>query len=891
MKRARRLFLPAALAALAGACVVNVDEMDKTDASPLAGSEERLVTLALSVPGPPASRAALDEEAENEVKTVDVLLFKTDDHYFRYRAIGSTPENDGDNAHKTFTVRLPEGTWNIVVLANAREAFTNTAYAHKDLLAPATLAKTDVSRVDVLNGLVLQLADKTSTWPEGTYAGIPMWGYHDGLAIGPDAAAPTANVMLTRSLARVNVTVSDDKGARDVFELDSVLLYNYSRAGRLAPLAVTGGGYGSAWDVSQTKAVAASLPGLSLLADAVTPLEVRGPLGYDVPTGGEYAYKFTNEIYTFEAASGASGTLPVNTCLVIGGKYQGGSAPLYYRVDFIDKDDNYLALLRNHSYNVEIQEVTGEGYPTPWGAYNNTPANIKATVLAWDDAAIENIVFDGKNYLGITPAEFFLRGQARNGNRITISTDVASGWTATVTNSPGEGGTKPAWISNPSGTFTGAGKKDLLTFDVTANGSGVDRVAYIHVAAGRLDFVVKVTQRVASASAVWVTDENNLYDLPELVFETVAGEQPAAQKLLLHWIPQGETVTVSTSPDLSGNGPFKYDTGSDEPGTTLLSITDASGTKLLEILPPALTAGEMVTNPFIERASTVRFTMIHDDVPSVADVSLRHVNYLTTTDASVYPLDGSVCSFTVKSNTAWEISVADPEGILDPASRAALHGLSGGYHPAGEQLSFQLVDDVEELKDGKVATLTFTDPTGHMTPVIATITGVVCGMNGIAATKQIGENRYKTHMYGNKCWMVENSMEGLDGQIAQKYHGTDPTHVNGYYYTYDNAKYACPTGWHIPTAAEADALISMLTSSHASTTGKWWHGTSGKVNNAFAGYRNNSGWVYWESYAAWWKNSDTYEVIMGNTSNAGLSKGVFSPSGPPLTTVRCVQTL
>jgi hypothetical protein len=214
-------FSLAVLALLAGACVVNVEE-----GAPVTDGN-RLVTLALSVPAQPVTRGPSTGE-EDAVHFVDVLLFTDDaNEYFRYRAIGSQPVDKtvGVTDKKKFNVRLPEGTWNVIVLANAREAIANSS--HETLLTPASLAKENntVTRVDVLDSLVEQSGSTGDKWNVG---GIPMWGYYDSFKV--DEAPGTPDVQLTRAIARVNIPVSDEeyngKVATDFFEMSSAYLYN-----------------------------------------------------------------------------------------------------------------------------------------------------------------------------------------------------------------------------------------------------------------------------------------------------------------------------------------------------------------------------------------------------------------------------------------------------------------------------------------------------------------------------------------------------------------------------------------------------------------------------------------------------------------------------------------
>ena len=71
--------------------------------------------------------------------------------------------------------------------------------------------------------------------------------------------------------------------------------------------------------------------------------------------------------------------MATNTCLIIGGSYQGNTTS-YYRVDFVDGGGNFLPLLRNHRYLISIIEVVGDGYSTPEMAFETARSNMQATV-------------------------------------------------------------------------------------------------------------------------------------------------------------------------------------------------------------------------------------------------------------------------------------------------------------------------------------------------------------------------------------------------------------------------------------------------------------------------------------------------------------------------------
>lgn len=179
-----------------------------------------------------------------------------------------------------------------------------------------------------------------------------------------------------------------------------------------------------------------------------------------------------------------------------------------------------------------------------------------------------------------------------------------------------------------------------------------------------------------------------------------------------------------------------------------------------------------------------------------------------------------------------------------------------------------------------------------------------CGKNGIPLTQTIGNNKYKTHRYPTgtagaavECWMVENSMEGTysgkgyglnasGNSIGTIYAGTRGT-VNGYYYTWDNASTACPSGWSLPDDTQWTSLMDTVNTDLSATTAKWWAGPQGAANNAYAGKGGNSGtdWDGWSTTGHWWSTDPSYRMFSGNigmyVSSSYVSLSWFS--------VRCIK--
>jgi len=146
--------------------------------------------------------------------------------------------------------------------------------------------------------------------------------------------------------------------------------------------------------------------------------------------------------------------------------------------------------------------------------------------------------------------------------------------------------------------------------------------------------------------------------------------------------------------------------------------------------------------------------------------------------------------------------------------------------------------------------------------------------------QQIGKNTYKTYDYNGTVWMVQNSMEGTSS--AQMHNG-DPSKVNGYYYTYDQAAGACPAGWHLPTQDEWEALKTWVNANKSHNAAKWWITDAG---SAFAGDRSSNGtWYNWGTGGLWWSAGASYQRYDAST---GGMNGPYTLAGYWFS-VRCVK--
>lgn len=868
-KKINKLLYLLSLLLLAGIQWSCLDDRDDYGSSGSSG--QRTVTFSVRVPGTSApSTYALDAADENEVKTIEVLLFKNG-NYYHIAYSNTITTNPSDSRIKTFSVQIPEGTYDMVILANARKSVA-------DILSGVTI---NDSKNSVVSRLLLTNTGKWNSNPSsGDYIAIPMWGEITSLTV--NASTPANNpVTLLRMLSKIDVALTTTD-ASSKFKLQSVRLYNYNNRGKVAPDA-------SNWSSAQNTVTAPSVP-----SSAQKPVDpAQSPLVY---TGSEITttdISCIGEIYTFESAAGTSAALQGNTCLVIGGIYAGDSQPTYYRVDFANTTGtgagasvSYLALLRNHRYKVNITDIKASGFSNPTDAFNSRPVNITAEIIEWNDADISEIKFDGQFMLGVSKGKFDFAKNAYttsdNVNTVSITTDYKSfdgtvqGWkVSSIVDATGN--TITDWLTTSVSSGNANVSKDMKLL-LTENNSGQERKGYIHISAGRLTYVIEVNQSLTPALDLVLKNISG-EEISELVFASqTAGVVAADQKFTASWVPLDKECSL-TATALADNA-FSFNSGSDTPGQGTFVTTSSAGTgkQTYTITPTPLTQAEIDANPLIEKSSKIDFLVSDGIAFKSKTIYLRQIHYgIKATLNDSYILNGSQQSINIKSNSLWKVrsNIQDTQNLLLSVDMSQ----NGGYNvQSGDTFSFTLRQPVSASDLNASITFTFYDPTGKYADIPVTIHPTGCGMGGVTGSLKIGTRTYLTHKYGTKCWMVENSKEGTAhasyyrGPITGTTSGTAltyyPSTSNGqHYYDYATSS-ACPAGWHLPTAEEATALITYVKAdiTNGGTHGaQWWAGpsvtgiNSNNDNATLTGgafYNGNTTpayyWRYWSEQGFWW---------------------------------------
>lgn len=511
MKQSNRLrkglYALIALIALLGFSGCTWSEDKYTD--PTTGNNvSNKVTITVNIPGmqTPTTRSIEGEKGEAVVKSIDILVFEQGASYGAPDVLvehvqGMDFTYNGNQVKFVAPLSLNSRATNMMLVANATTETEDAVFAAGGI----GMAK----KPDILSQLTYASSNLMGT-PEGwkweaninnfqnpvagmDYTPIPMYG-ESPLPSGGIAFGMNINdIWLTRMLARIDVV----NYAPTDFELLNVYVVNFNTAGYIAP----------AWNIDGEM--------LPILPENMTIPSLSGSsaqLGFNLSM--RYDYELINggnglfgEIYTYEAKAttgveGSSGHTDA-VCLILRGKYLGNT--YYYRVDFTAENPNldplsvdYMPLLRNNRYTVQIVAARGIGYDTPDEAIRSLGImnNLKTELLVVDESQITNIVFNGQSYLG-TGDDVMLTSYVNQKVNVLCSTNYTYGWE--LDNSMGTNGIdytlgEWGWLSAEKDLVGGSVKTaDLILTTLRDNFTSADWEAYVHLKAGRLRHSLKVT--------------------------------------------------------------------------------------------------------------------------------------------------------------------------------------------------------------------------------------------------------------------------------------------------------------------------------------------------------------------------------------------------------------
>lgn len=639
------------------------------------GMNQGIISFSIRMPGEMQHQSdGLGETEENEIKTIEILLFDSEGYTKEPIYCNTITDNELDNRIKTFSVKIPVGVYDIVILANSRSTLASIL----DDIQEGN------SKESVLERLIVTNNTKWNTdVASSTYMPIPLWGEKMAVTIGNQTSLIDP-IDLVRMISKIDVALTTEN-AKNNFKLKSIRLYNYNNKGRITPASGNWNG---------TSVIAPSIP------NGVEKPEnpELNPLIYDNQAITIEDISCLNEIYTFEASAGSSSALQENTCLVIGGIYKDDNSPTYYRIDFAQTTSTsiiYLPLLRNHHYKVNITEVSGSGLTTPEEAFKTLPVNIKAEILDWDEVNISDIVTDGQYLLAVSQGKFLFtkesRTTANEDNILSITTDYPTGWS--IDRIVGTANTNISWLKTNKTTGSTVETTEIRLL-LEENATGYTRSGYIHLNAGRLTYIVEVVQNTKSAISLAIKDVEGQNEIEELIFGISESAPPFPKQFIVQWEPINAPISI-TRETFDGKAHFEFAPSSEKPGLDMTIINNSLGSKTLNITPTKITSEELVEDPFKEKLTKVNFTVNKGAFWITKSLFLRHYIYnLVVNHASSYTYNSAEKhNIYVQSNCDWIISdINDPKGFLDIKTTDNLRvNTTGSYNiTTGKKLTFNI---------------------------------------------------------------------------------------------------------------------------------------------------------------------------------------------------------
>lgn len=753
---------------------------------------ESEVTLKLQVPGKVAgagTRAVTDDE-ENEIDDLYILAFKVDqdngeetlDYYVTAR--NHTQDAAAGVSTWTATLKVKDYQQRFVMIANAQ----GTPGKVNEQIAALAAGSVGHVKADVLAKLTdaLTAAEQTAGFNAAAttdHHPFTMCGQTETRLITGQGDR-NLEVTMRRVVARVQVEFTGQSADENVFTAESVSLYNYNDRARVTP---------DNLDNPQTTDLPTIPQGAGLLPAKADGKETVPTYAVTTEAGGTKAVK--NAIYLFETAQPTAGTdlekHVKRPCLIVKGSYKKSATEAktcYYRVDLATTDVaggtmTYMDVKRNHTYNVTISNVTGEGHDTPQEALESKQENITATVVAWDQTELGGIDFDGKHVLGIGTMKYQLN--KRGGTDLLQQVKASTGlkWTVSLYEADDHGeatATVPGWIRFAGGqtTLTGTGTNQLedYRFTVDLNDGADERRAVMQFTAGNLQVNALVVQDLRNPPYIIVKDAaGNVVTEDEFLQAGSTGKElhiefgPEGTELTYTYIPRGVTLNGIT-----------WD-GAPTTNLTGIATSDAATSKTVTWQGTAAALANADQHDYLTQTGILQLSAAKGSELDVANISLFQKKYGVRLETTTVPCTGEVRYVRVQSNMPW-VAEMNADGFQTAVDGGWLQNtpFSGSGFETTEFNYYRLNFDTQlaDFRNGRTSvTITFTHPDRvDITPVQKEVNLLGC------------------LQYGNKLYEVSEPVMRSVNTKAEPYKDTDGTVL---------------TGWTLATYEQAIALNNL----------------------------------------------------------------------------------
>ena len=384
--------------ALLGAMSCSVNELGK----PESVNEKGKVTFVMGLEFPEVFIATRGAMAENPyIDDVHVAVFGNEGYLNEYvKAVPCNAQGEEQAAFTNIqngvlfyykvTLTATTGYRAIHVIANGPDQIQYNSYDYE------VMPKLFTNKGDGAYWTMFELQNGTAVVDPQTSVESPS----------PTAIAAFSNLKLIRNFAKVTVTESANN-----FELDGYEVFNTPNKGRIVT-------WKEDYNSSSQRLAGYYTPYVGaknenpmtfgeLQTAGYTPSLVEGAvIDQTAPTsGGTYSL---GSKFVFERVKTNAANRPY---IIVKGRFNGSTTSTFYRLDFTDKNGNYIPIFRNFQYNINITSVAKVGVADPADAQPSN-ANVSAllttanlTDLA-DGTSRILVQYIDKTFITSTPVKF-----------------------------------------------------------------------------------------------------------------------------------------------------------------------------------------------------------------------------------------------------------------------------------------------------------------------------------------------------------------------------------------------------------------------------------------------------------------------------------------------------
>jgi hypothetical protein len=431
---------------------------------------DRDLTVVIQIPGThiPVTYAypSIDE---NEIRTVDILVFKVDasgEHYYKHIFVPAVSQNNYTT--KQLHIHLEPVDTRLIVLANIHHLFTS----EMDYILQLDSIDGNVDKQSLMSQFVFNFTKPWNPYDYEGNDGFPMYG--ESKQVGADVKEVN-DIKMIRAVTRIDI-VNETRNSK--FVIDSVYVFNTKNKGFVAPSFDSNGAILERPHIPSAAQVNTQAFGFEFTPNAgiVTPVMER-------------------EIYVTEDTQETDQPTSIILKLV----YEDGRAH-FYRVDMKDKEGFMLPIRRNYRYRIHLTEVLGAGYPTAREAADASGNLSLSSTVESTELGLTKIVFNDQYLLGVSLPELIFNADGSWAGKTpeelyyslkvyTTYAEWSASWDEDLKN----------WLHPADKNITGLQvdyPASCLSLDITPlpNTTGETRTGEINLRAGTLQMNITVIQ-------------------------------------------------------------------------------------------------------------------------------------------------------------------------------------------------------------------------------------------------------------------------------------------------------------------------------------------------------------------------------------------------------------